>query len=225
MKKFFLGLISGVVLAGLILLIFVFAAVRFAGSFGERPVSVADGSTIVMKLEGDVPEKQPAEIPLPFFQEQSPMTVEEVWEMLQKAAADPRIKGILFEPRGLSIGWARMQELRSEIVQFKKSGKPVVTFLRSPGVREYYLATATDRIFIAPEDNVDVKGLRVEAMFLKSTLDKLGVKFDVIHAGKYKDAGDMLTQTSMSPETREVLNQVLDQFYGNLVDTIAQGRK
>jgi protease IV len=65
----------------------------------------------------------------------------------------------------------------------------------------------------------------VEAVFIKNTFDKLGVHADVIHAGKYKDAGDMLTQTSMTPETHEVLDQILDQFYGNLIDTIAQGRK
>src|ERR1051326_3655242 len=62
-------------------------------------------------------------------------------------------------------------------------------------------------------------------MFIKNTFDKLGIKADVVHAGKYKDAGDILTQTSMTPETREVLNQVLDQLYGNLADTIGQGRK
>jgi protease-4 len=62
-------------------------------------------------------------------------------------------------------------------------------------------------------------------MFVKNTLDKVGVKADVIHAGKYKDAGDILTQTSMSPETSEVLNQILDQYYGNLIETVAEGRK
>src|SRR5205085_11258511 len=64
-----------------------------------------------------------------------------------------------------------------------------------------------------------------EAMFVNNTLDKVGVKADVIHAGKYKDAGDILTQTSMSPETSEVLNQILDQYYGNLIATVAEGRK
>jgi protease-4 len=135
------------------------------------------------------------------------------------------VKGIIFEPRGVSIGWAKMQEVRDEILQFKKSGKPIITYLREPGAREYYLASATDRILISPEDSLDVKGLRVEGIFIKNTLDKLGIKADVIHAGKYKDAGDLLTQTSMTPETKEVLDQILDQYYGNLIDTIAQGRK
>jgi len=225
MKNFLIGLVVGIILSGLTALIVIFAIVRFAGSFAERPVTVADGSTLVLKLEGEVPEKSPPVIPLPFFEAQTPITVQEVWETFSKAAADPRIKGIIFEPRGMGIGWAKMQEIHQEILQFKKSGKPIITYLRGPSGREYYLASATDRIYLAPEDSLDLKGLRVEAMFLKNTLDKIGVRADVIHAGKYKDAGDILTQTSMSPETSEVLNQILDQFYGNLIDTVAEGRR
>jgi protease-4 len=224
-KNFLIGLIVGILVSGLTLLIVVFAIVKLASSFGEKPVTVADGSTLILKLEGELPEKTPAEIPLPMFEAQTPMTVHEVWETFRKAAADSKVKGIIFEPRGMQIGWAKMQEVREEILQFKKSGKPIITYLREPGAREYYLASATDRIIIAPEDSLDLKGLRVEGIFIKNTLDKLGIKADVVHAGKYKDAGDLFTQTSMSPETREVLNQILDQFYGNLIDTIAQGRK
>jgi protease-4 len=225
MKNFLIGLVVGIVLSGLTALIFVFAVVRFASSFAEKPVNVPEGATVVVRLEDEVPEKSPPEIPIPFFEAQTPLTVREVWEVFRKAAADPRVKGILFEPQRLQIGWAKMQEIRDQIVQFKKSGKPIVTYLRNPSGREYYLATATDRIFLAPEDSLDLKGLRVEALFLKNTLDKIGVKADVIHAGKYKDAGDILTQTSMSPETREVLNQILDQYYGNLIEVVAQGRR
>ena len=225
MKNFLIGLIVGILVSGLTLLILGFAIVKLASSYGEKPVTVADGSTLVLKLEGELPEKAPAEIPLPMFEAQTPLTVHEVWETFRKAAVDSKVKGIIFEPRGLRIGWAKMQEVRDEILQFKKSGKPIITYLREPGTREYYLASATDRIMISPEDSLDVKGLRVEGVFIKNTLDKLGIKADVIHAGKYKDAGDLLTQTSMSPETKEVLDQILDQYYGNLIDTIAQGRK
>lgn len=225
MKNFVIGLVLGVFLSGLTALILIFAVVKFAQSFGERPVSVADASTLVFKLEGDVPEKSAPEIPLPILQEQTPMTVEQVWSTFHKAAADSRIKGIIFEPRGLEIGWAKMQEIHEEILQFKKSGKPIISFLRNPSAREYYLAAATDKIFLAPEDSLDLKGLRVEAVFIKNTFDKLGIHADVIHAGKYKDAGDIFTQTSMTPETHEVLDQILDQYYGNLIDTVAEGRK
>jgi len=225
MRNFLIGVVVGVLVVGLTLLVLVFAAIRFAGSYANRPVNVADGSTLVLDLEGDVPERLPAEIPIPILQSQTAMTVEQVWDTFRKAAIDQNVRGILFEPRGLDIGWAKMQEIHDEIVQFKKSGKPIVAYLRNPTAREYYLASATDKIFIAPEDSLDLKGLRAESMYFKQTLDKVGVKAEVIHAGKYKDAGDVYTQTAMSPETREVLNAILDQFYGNLIATVAEGRK
>src|ERR1700722_10875471 len=225
MKNFLIGLVIGILLCGLTLLILVFAMVRFAGSFANRPVSVADGSTLVLDLEGAVPERLPADIPIPILQNQTPLSVEQVWDTFRRAAADPRIRGILFEPHGLDIGWGKMEEIHDEIVQFKKSGKPIITYLHGPSAREDYLASATDKIVVSPEDSIALKGLRAESMYFKDTLDKLGVKADVVHAGKYKDAGDILTQTSMSPETREVLNAILDQYYGDLIATIADGRK
>ncbi len=225
MRNFLIGLVVGVLLVGLTMLVLVFAAVRFAGSYASRPSTVSDGSTLVLDLTGDVPERLPAEIPIPILQSQTALSVAQVWDTFHRAATDSRIRGILFEPHGLDIGWAKMQEIHEEIAQFKKSGKPIITFLRSPTAREYYLASATDKIFISPEDSLDLKGLRAESMYFKQTLDKLGVKAEVIHAGKYKDAGDIFTQTSMSPETREVLNAILDQYYGNLIATVAEGRK
>jgi protease-4 len=225
MKNFLIGLVLGVLLCGLILVVLVFAAVRFAGSYASRPASVADGSTLVLDLEGDVPERLPAEIPIPILQNQTALSLEQVWDTFRRAARDSRIRGILFEPHGLDIGWGKMEEIHDEIVQFRKSGKPVIAYLRSPSAREYYLASAADKIFIAPEDSLDLKGLAAESMYFKQTLDKLGVNAEVIHAGKYKDAGDVLTRTSMTPETREVLNAILDQYYGNLIATVAEGRK
>jgi len=225
MRNFLIGLVVGVLLVGFTLLVLVFAAVRFAGSYANRPASVAEDSTVVLDLSGDVPERLPAEIPIPILESQRGMSVLQVWDTFRRAATDSRVRGILFEPHGLDIGWAKMEEIHDEIVKFRKSGKPIVTFLRNPTAREYYLASATDKIFIAPEDSLDLKGLRAESMYFKQTLDKLGVKAEVIHAGKYKDAGDIFTQTSMSPETREVLNGVLDQYYGNLIATVAEGRK
>jgi protease IV len=225
MKNFLIGLVLGLLLCGLILVVLVFAAVRFAGSYANRPVSVADGSTLLLDLEGDVPERLPAEIPIPVLQNQTDLSLEQTWDTFRRAATDSRIRGILFEPHGLDIGWGKMEEIHDEIVQFRKSGKPIVTYLRSPTAREYYLASATDKIFISPEDSLDLKGLAAESLFFKQTLDKVGVQAEVIHAGKYKDAGDVLTRTSMTPETREVLNAVLDQYYGNLIATVAEGRK
>jgi len=221
-KRFFGGFFLGLLFAALALVILVVAAVRFGGS---RTPSVAANSTLVLHLEGDLPEQPPIDLPIPFLAERQAPSIVETWKLLRNAAADTRIKAIVLEPRDLGIGWAKLEELRADIVNFKKSGKPVYAYLRGAGTREYYLATAADRIYMSPEDLLDVKGLRAELMFVKGTLDKIGVQMEFQHVGKYKDAPDMFTKTSSSPETREVINGVLDQFYGDLINTIAEGRK
>src|SRR5579859_4713638 len=221
-KKFLLGFVVGIVFVGLAVVILGFAVARFGS---RRPVSIANNSTRVLQLEGDVPERAPVEFPIPFLNEVQPLTVAETWQLLRNAAADSRIKALVLEPRGLSVGWAKLEEIRDDILAFKKSGKPVYAYLRGAGTHEYYLASAADRVFMSPEDDLDVKGLRAELMFVKSTLDKLGVSLEFQHVGKYKDAPDMFTKTSSSPETREVINLLLDQLYGDFVNTIAQGRK
>src|SRR5436190_6569855 len=222
MKKFLLGFVIGILFVALTAVILVAAAVRFGGS---RQPQVVANSALVLQLEGDMPEQSSVDFGIPFLQEQQPPTIAETWQMLRNAAADSRIQAIVLEPRGLSVGWAKLEELRADILNFKKSGKPVYAFLRSGSTKEYYLASAADRVYMAPEDELDVKGLRAELMFVKGTLDKLGVQMEFEHVGKYKDAPDMFTKNESSPETREVINQVLDQFYGDFVNTIAEGRK
>jgi protease-4 len=226
MKKFLLGFVIGIVFAGLVLVILGFAAVRMASTLGgEKPVSVADNTALVLNLEGAIPEQAPVDVALPFLQQQTPLTVLDTWKLLHRATADARVKALVLEPRGIDAGWAKLEELRSEILEFKKSGKPVYAYLRGAGTPEYYLATAADKIYMAPEDELDVKGLRAELLYLKGTLDKLGVSMEFEHVGKYKDAPDTFTRTSPSPETLEVTNQILDQYYGNLVQVMADGRK
>src|SRR5690606_1564971 len=112
-----------------------------------------------------------------------------------------------------SLGWATAQEIRLSIEKFKAdSGKPVYAYLRTPRMVDYYMASAADKIYSSPEDLLLIQGMRLEVMYLKNTLDKVGVTVEVEHAGKYKDAGNTFTETSMTPETREVLSSVLDRF-------------
>lgn len=225
MRKFLLGLLTGAVLVVLILAIGVLAV----ASFRSRPATIEDGSTLILHLNGDVPETPPVAIPaipvsIPFLQQGAPITVENIWSMLRHAAADSRIKAVVFEPQGATVGWAKMQEIRADLEQFRKSGKPLIAYLKSPGTRDYYMATACSKIYMGPVDVLDLKGIAFELMFFKNTLDKLGVHVDIEHAGKYKDYGDQFTRASMSPETKEVMSSVADGIFGDLVNAIAKGR-
>jgi protease-4 len=223
--KFLIGVLTGVIFAVVIVVIAIFAIAYSFGKNRDKPATVASGSTLVLRLDGPIPERQPVSYDLPIFQNKTPFTVEDVWSTLRKAAADSRIKALVLEPAEPEIGWGKLQEIRADLENFKKSGKPVYAYLKAPGTRDYYLATAATRVYMSPEDVLNLKGMRFELTYFRRTLDKLGVQVDVEHAGKYKDFGDMFTRTGMTPETREVLTSVIDDMYGNLVQTLAAGRK
>lgn len=217
MAKFLLGVVVGVVIAVVGALIIVLAIGRL---FASKQPTIAANSVLVLSLDGELPEEAPVEMPIPFLQTQSVPTVRDVWSSLRQAATDNRIKAVVIQPHNLVVGWGKLQEFREDLADFKRSGKPLYAFLQSPGSREYYVASIADKIFLPPDDILDVKGFHIEELFFKNTLDKLGIGVEVDHVGRYKDAGDIFTKTTMSPETREVFNQVLDQIYGDFCSRI-----
>jgi protease IV len=221
MVKFLIGVAVGIALVLLSFLLLIVVALQFR----EKPPVIADHSVLQMRLEGELPEKPPLELPSFLGGDHVPVTVTGVWSMLDKAAADPHIQAVVIEPAGLTVGWAKLDELRLDLERFRKSGKPVFAYLRAPGTREYYVAAGADRVWLGPSEPLMLKGLRAELMYFKKTLDKIGVSIEVEHAGKYKDFGDMFTRSDMSPETREVMTGLVDDLYGNLVAHIAAGRK
>ena len=221
MGKFLLGIATGFLLVFLTVVLLFFAALRFR----DKAPTIASNSVLVLRLEGEIPEKPPVELPSFLGGDGPRITLPGVWMTLKKAAADTNIKAIVLLPESLAGGWAKLEEMRADLELFRKSGKPVYAYLRTPGSREYYLATAADRIYLGQSDQLMLKGLRAELMYFKKSLDKLGVDVQVEHAGKYKDFGDMFTRSDMSPETHEVIGGLVDDLYGNLVEHIAAGRK
>jgi protease-4 len=179
----------------------------------------------MVEIGGAIPESTSVEAPLPVLEQQTPVSLHEIWQAFDRAARDPRIKGVMVKPRGVGVGWAKLEEIRNGMRKVRSAGKPVYAWLLGPGMREYYLATAAERIFVSPEDVLDIKGLRVEATYFKGGLDKLGVQMEIEHVGKYKDAGDMMSRTSMSPETREVMDSILDDSFARITREMGEGRK
>jgi protease-4 len=221
MWKFFAGLFVGIVVAVLGALII---SLAFGRLFSTKPPTISGDSVLVLALSGDIPEAAPVEIPLPFAQTDASPTVRDFWTSLHAAAKDNRIRALVLKPSSLAAGWGKLEELRHELTEFKKSGKPIYAYLQGAGSREYYLASVADKIYVSPDDSLEVKGFLLEEMYFKNSLDKLGIQVQVDHMGKYKDAGDTFTKTGMTPETKEVLNSVVDQIYNDFCTTTGQGR-
>src|SRR5690606_39473013 len=82
-----------------------------------------------------------------------------------------------------------------------------------------------DKIFVPPPGDLLINGFAAEAMFYKGSLDKLGIEADVIQIGpKYKSAPDQYTKTEMGEGQREVINALLDEYFGQYTNAIAKAR-
>src|SRR4051812_47468077 len=165
MVKFLIGLITGVALVFLTIFLLFFALLRFR----DKPPAIADNSVLVLRLQGELPEKPPVELPDFLGNTSQAVTVTGIWSALQNAAGDAHIKAIVLEPEGVTAGWAKLQEIRMDIEKFRQSGKPVYAYLRQPGMREYYLASGAERVYTGSAEPVMIKGLRAELMYFKKT--------------------------------------------------------
>lgn len=187
---------------------------------------VAQNSVLVLNVSGSLPDyaaEEPLAKALGIAQTQS---FTGLLTQLRKAKVDSRIGGVLLNIDFPDIGWGKASELRDAITDLRASGKPVYAFMEIGTNREYYIATAAEKIYVPPTGDIYVNGLAAEAMFYKGSLDKLGVEADVIQIGpKYKNAPDQYTKTEMGDGQNEVINAILDEYFGHLVNAIAESRK
>lgn len=118
----------------------------------------------------------------------------------------------------------KSEEIRDAIADFRSSGKPVYAYMELGLNKEYYIASACDKIYVPPPGELFINGLAADVMFFRGSLDKLGIYPDIFQIGKYKSAGDTFTQKEMTEAHREYINSMLDDLYGRYVNGVAQSR-
>src|SRR6185503_7446498 len=160
----------------------------------SRGPSIQDDSTLVLRPGGELQETAPADVVGQLIARDT-TTVRSLVESLRLAKHDPRITGVLLMPSSIdSPYWAKVQELRDAVLDFRKSGKVVIGFLEYGGDREYYLASAADRVFLLPTSSLDITGIASYEVFLRGAFDKFGAYPDFLQIGAYKTAVNQLTQ-------------------------------
>jgi len=215
-------LIIGGILLGLALIVVVCAAIIVSALRGNRP-SIRDNSVLALKISGPLPDYVPDDPFRRIFGAQ-PQSLSSLLTQFRKAKADKRISGVMLDIDMSEAGWAKSEEIRDTIADFRKSGKPVYAYMETALNKDYYIATACDKIFLPPPGELFTIGLAADVMFFRGSLDKLGIYPDIYQIGKYKSAADMFTQKEMTPAHREFINSLLDDLYGRYIEGIAKAR-
>ncbi|XP_009415541.2 serine protease SPPA, chloroplastic isoform X1 [Musa acuminata AAA Group] len=183
-------------------------------------VRVEKGSVLKMQLRGKISDQLTTRF-------SSGLSLPQICENFMKAAYDPRISGIYLHIEPLNCGWGKLDEIRRHIMNFKKSGKFIISYLPECREKEYYLACACGEFYAPPSAYVALYGLTVQSAFLGGVLEKAGVHPEVHRIGKYKSFGDQLACKGMSNEVREMLSSLLDNIYENWLETVSssQGKR
>ena len=191
----------------------------------SRGPAIEDDSTLVLRPGGEMPETVPDDVVGQLIGK-TDTTVRSFVESLRLAKRDPRITGVLLMPSSFeSPYWAKVQELRDAVLDFRTSGKIVVSFLEYGGDREYYLASAADRVFLLPTSALDLTGVASYEVFLRGALDKVGAYPDFLQIGAYKTAVNQLTEKGFTPAHREMTESLNADMYEQLVRGIAAARR
>jgi protease IV len=149
---------------------------------------------------------------------------------LRRARSDQRVRALVAKVGGRPIGLATVQEIRRAVEEFRDAGKATVAWAEtfgefSAGNIPYYLATAFDTIYLQPSGDLGLTGIALEQFFLRGTLDRAGVNFEVAKRHEYKSATERFTERGYSGPAREATQRMAASVIGQLTDAIAEHRQ
>ena len=218
---------------GSIVLVFLLAGMigALASGFSQEPteVTVDDNSVLKIRINYEIPDrsnKNGLDFSA-FAMDGAPKAIglNDILANIKKAAKDDKIKGILLELDLTNNSYATLEEIRKELIEFKKSKKFILAYAEMMDEHGYYLASTADKIYINPSGELLLNGFASQVIYLKGTFDKLGLEPQLIRHGKYKSAGEPLIAEHMSNENRKQIESYMGSLYHHFVENIAKDRK
>lgn len=228
--KMTLATVTGLLLFGFVAMFIMIAMIGAVAAVGNsKPVMPAEAVLTIdcstMTLAEQTQEADPFGA-LQGTEIITPVGIYSAITAINAAAEDPAIKYIFMKPDAVSGGFAQIEEFRTALINFRNSGKAVVSFIENPTNAGYYLASASDKIYMTSLQGGmnSFNGISSSLIFLKDALDRLGINVQLIRHGKYKSAGEMYIRNSSSKENMEQNEAMIGSIWESWATLIAQSR-
>ncbi|MFB5944981.1 signal peptide peptidase SppA [Albibacterium profundi] len=231
MKSFFKSVLATIV--GIILSFFVIVIITFGimgawmSSLSDKTVEISDNTVLHISLNYPIEERTNKNN----FQSYSfsdmfseNIGLNDILSRIESAKEDDKIKGIYLDMSMMGASFATLQEIRNALIDFKSSGKFILSYSEYYSQGTYYLASTADKVYLNPEGIIDFSGLSSQSVFFKHTLEKLGIEAQIIKVGTYKSAVEPFVLDKMSAANREQVSSFLGSIYSNYLDEIAASR-
>ncbi|WP_308234595.1 signal peptide peptidase SppA [uncultured Prevotella sp.] len=187
--------------------------------------AVEKNSVLVLKLNGSIDEQGTDNTIGKLTGNYIPSTgLNDILSAIKKAKEEENIKGIYIDAGVLSTDYATLQEIRSALEDFRKSGKKIIVYADTYSQGSYYLASVADKIYLNPIGMVDWHGIGAQPVFYKDMLAKFGVKFQVVKVGTFKSATETYTEEHMSDANRLQTKMFLDGTWKQVCNAVSKSR-
>lgn len=231
MKKFLRNLLAtivGMIIVGVVSFLIFIGIISAIVKSQEKPVTLKDNTVFFLKLDKKIVDRKPS-FPIDIFNLENSfgnpvLGLNEILNCIEKAKEDSKIKGIYIEADHINADLGTIDEIRNAIIDFKQSGKFVLTYSDDFDQASYYLASASDKVFMNPEGVLYLVGLSSELIFISNTFKKLGIEPQIIRHGKFKSAVEPLINTKMSDENRKQIQSYMGSIWNHMVNNISSQR-
>ncbi|MDO9256161.1 MAG: signal peptide peptidase SppA [Bacteroidales bacterium] len=233
MKQFFkftFASMLGFLLAGFLLILITVGIIVSAVSAGKNETVVVPEKTILMLTLDQPVSDRSSDNPFANMNFTRPdvsaqLGLNDILSSVKKAKSDSKVKGIYLELGDVPSGQATIEEIRNALIDFKKSGKFIVSYAEVFTQKSYYLASVSDKIYLNPAGDMEFKGMVGQVMFFKGLLDKIDVEAQVIRHGKFKSAIEPFTLDKMSEPNKVQTLTFISGMWNHLLDGISASRK
>ncbi|MBP7273178.1 MAG: signal peptide peptidase SppA [Saprospiraceae bacterium] len=225
--KFVFASCLGLFLA--IFCIFVFFAIWGASALSgtKTSASASPNSILTIKLDKPLPERtnNVAQMDYSNLKSGDVLGLQDILNGIKKAQSDANIKGILLEiSNEAQYGQASALAIRKALLAFKKSGKFILANSDYYTLRNYYLSSVADKVYLHPVGGIDFRGVAAQIPFMKDMLDRIGVSMQVYYAGQFKSATEPFRFNKMTDQNRVQIKEYLGDFYDQLLTDVAASR-
>ncbi len=231
MKSFFKSLLASVIgcfiaLGVLFLIFFIFIAAMSSFSSADKYI-LKDNTVLTLKLEGILSDRVEEENPLLALlgdNSNPALGLEDILSSIKKAKENDKIKGIYINAGAFSASSASLKEIRDELLDFKESGKFIVSYGDVYTQGCYYLASVADKVILNPQGNIDLHGLSASPMFYKGLLEKVGIEMQIFKVGTFKSAVEPFMLDKMSDANREQVASYIGDMWSTITTEISGSR-
>lgn len=199
-----------------------------AASASKGDVTVAENSVLELKLDKAIVEREQenpfGDLSLGFFSMSSGDGLDQIKASIRRAKTDDNVKGIFLNMRFVDAGMGKLEEIRDELIDFKESGKFIVSYGDMTNEKAYYLSSVADKIYLNPMGTLEFNGISSEVFFFKGTLEKLDIKPEIFKVGDFKSAVEPFFLDKMSEANREQMTSFLNSINDYQLRKIAEAR-